>query len=228
MLPSDKTGKVYMILNIITLAIILILCCKFYKINQKTTKQVARIETVTNEGKYMQIYNDRELVELKKINEHLYDSIKGMKNEIDYLATFKYKYEHIGDTIKVSIDNDTITKDTTKVDSVKIFKYNNFDNIENPFNYELTIGSKKPIDWYKLDFKLNDEFTIVNKKLENTNETTIESNNGEITGDFIYSKPKRKTFKDRFSFGPSVTSGYDVVNKQFGIMFGFSCTFDVW
>ena len=226
MLPSDKTGKVYMILNIITLAIILILCFKFYKINQKTTKQVARIETVTNEGKYMQIYNDRELVELKKINEHLYDSIKGMKNEIDYLATFKYKYEHIGDTIKVN--NATIEPDTIQTDSIKVFKYNNFDNIENPFNYELTIGSKKPIDWYKLDFKLDEDFTIVNKKLGNTNETTIESNYGEIKGDFIYSKPKKKTFKDRIVFGPSISTGYDVLNKQFGVMFGVSCTFDVW
>lgn len=226
MLPSDKTGKVYMILNIITLAIILILCCKFYKINQKTTKQVARIETVTNEGKYMQIYNDRELVELKKVNEHLYDSIKEMKNEIDYLATFKYKYEHVGDTVKVN--NDTINQNITETDSIKIFKYNNYNKTDNPFNYELTIGSKKPIDWYKLDFKLDDEFTIVNKKMENTNETTIESNYGEIKGDFIYSKSKRKTFKDRCVFGPSVTGGYDVLNKQFGIMIGFSYTFDIW
>ena len=41
-------------------------------------------------------------------------------------------------------------------------------------------------------------------------------------------KPKKKTFKDRIVFGPSVSTGYDVLNKQFGVMFGVSCTFDVW
>ena len=225
MLPSDKKGKIYMILNIITFIIIIILGINFYKINKKTTDEVARIETVTNEGKYQQIYHDRELVELKQKNKELYDSIKGMKNEIDYLATFKYKYEHIGDTIKTN--KDTLKQENIKQDSTLIFKYYNPKN-NNPFSYELTIGSKKPIEWYKLDFKLNEEFVIVNKKIDDVNESTIESNHGTITGDFMYSKSQKKKFKDRIVFGPSVTSGYDVINKNFGVMFGFSCTIDVW
>lgn len=219
MLPSDTKGKIYMVLNVITLVIIIILSVKFYKVNQSTQQHVERIETLRNDGKYQQIYNDRELVELKEENKSLYDSIKCMQNQIDFLATFKYKYEHNGDTVKVN--NDTINND-----SIQIFKYFN-PKPDDKMQYVLTIGSQKNIDWYKLNFTLNDDFVIVNKKLNDVNETTIDSNLGQIEGGFFYSKPTKKTWKERFVFGPSITAGYDVINKKPGLMLGFSCTFDI-
>lgn len=39
--------------------------------------------------------------------------------------------------------------------------------------------------------------------------------------------PRKKTFLDRFSFGPSVTAGYDPLNKQWGVLVGVSVTFDI-
>lgn len=38
---------------------------------------------------------------------------------------------------------------------------------------------------------------------------------------------KKRTFLNRFSFGPSVTAGYDPINKQWGLLVGASITFDL-
>ena len=226
MISIEKKRKIYAITHVVTVVIIAILSFKLCSVYMETEKHVDHIVTVNNNGKFQKIFNDRELSELKMENKHLYDSIKGLEEQITYLATFKYKYEHIGDTIK-NASNDSIVEsdnDTT----TNIYKYYN-PKLDDAFKYELTIGSKKPIDWYKLDFTLDDKFIIVNRKEGNVNETTIESENkGNVEGGFTYSKSNKKKFLDRFVFGPSVTAGYDVVNNKPGIMVGFSATYDLW
>ena len=61
-----------------------------------------------------------------------------------------------------------------------------------------------------------------------TNHITISPDNGgSITNPTVWKKNNKRTFWDRFSFGPGVTAGYDPINKQFGIVVGASATFDL-
>ena len=60
------------------------------------------------------------------------------------------------------------------------------------------------------------------------NHVTIQPNDGgSVSNVTVFKKKEKRSFWDRFSIGPSVTAGYDVVNKQWGIMAGASATFDL-
>ena len=52
-------------------------------------------------------------------------------------------------------------------------------------------------------------------------------NSGTISDVTVFKKKEKRKFLDRFSFGPAVTCGYDVINKQWGVMGGVSITFDL-
>jgi hypothetical protein len=75
---------------------------------------------------------------------------------------------------------------------------------------------------------VKNKFTIVNKEEGDMNHTTIQPNNGGTISDVtVWKKNDKRTVWDRFSVGPSVTAGYDVINKQWGIMAGVSVTYDL-
>ncbi|MBR6516960.1 MAG: hypothetical protein IKT40_09020 [Bacilli bacterium] len=185
----------------------------------KANKMNDEYKVVINEYKANSLtieYYDKQLKELKETNKNLYDSLKIFKDEIDYLIQFKYQKEYVTDTVYCNIE------ETDK--DINVYEYSN--DLNDTLNYTLKIGSIYEPNWYKLNLMLSEQFTIVNRKKDDLNITTIEtkSNNTSIT-DVTALKNKNEKFLDRFEIGPSVTTGYDVVNKNLGIMVGVSIVY---
>jgi hypothetical protein len=75
---------------------------------------------------------------------------------------------------------------------------------------------------------VKNKFTIVNKEDNGMNHTTIGSENGgTITDVTAFKKEKKKTILERFSIGPTVTAGYDVCHKEWGVMAGVGITLNL-
>lgn len=90
------------------------------------------------------------------------------------------------------------------------------------FQYKLNVNSYTEPNWYEIQAKVKNKFTIVNKEENGVNHTTIGSNNGgTITDVTAWKQDKtKKTFWDRISVGPAVTAGYDPINRQLGMTIG--------
>lgn len=174
------------------------------------------IEKIEN-GKTTIIYNDSEISKLKEENKALYDSIKSYKDQIDYLIQFRYKKTYITDTIYV--------KENTFNAEIKEFKYNN--SKTDSINYNLTIGSILEPNWYKLDIDINDKFTIVNKKVGETNQTTITTDNNAYVDDITIVNKKKNNFLKRFSIGPTVNAGYSIFNRNLDVNVGIGITYNI-
>lgn len=214
---------------IIVLSLLLVIAALIgythYKI-ENSYKKINEIEFKDSLNKYNKIYYETTINELKKTNKQLYDSLDASKNMIDFLVQFNAKQEY--KTGKVIIKHDTIYEDTTKVKDAKTFEYTNV-NPNDTMNYKLKINSTEEPNWYSLDISTSTKYTIVNKDYgNNTNHITIDGGNNttDITDVTVFKK-KKKTFWSRFGVGPSVTAGYDVINKNFGVMPGVSVTYDL-
>ena len=214
---------------IIVLSLLLVIAALIgythYKI-ENSYKKINEIEFKDSLNKYNKIYYETTINELKKTNKQLYDSLDASKNMIDFLVQFNAKQEY--KTGKVIIKHDTIYEDTTKVKDAKTFEYSNV-NPNDTMNYKLKINSSEEPNWYSLDISTSTKYTIVNKDYgNNTNHITIDGGNNttDITDVTVFKK-KKKTFWSRFGIGPSVTAGYDVINKNFGVMPGVSVTYDL-
>lgn len=214
---------------IIVLSLLLVIAALIgythYKI-ENSYKKINEIEFKDSLNKYNKIYYETTINELKKTNKQLYDSLDASKNMIDFLVQFNAKQEY--KTGKVIIKHDTAYIDTTKVKDAKTFEYTNV-NPNDTMNYKLKINSTEEPNWYSLDIKTSTKYTIVNKDYgNNTNHITIDGGNNttDITDVTVFKK-KKKTFWSRFGVGPSVTAGYDVINKNFGVMPGVSVTYNL-
>ena len=214
---------------IIVLSLLLVIAALIgythYKI-ENSYKKINEIEFKDSLNRYNKIYYETTINELKKTNKQLYDSLDASKNMIDFLVQFNAKQEY--KTGKVIIKHDTIYEDTTKVKDAKTFEYSNV-NPNDTMNYKLKINSTEEPNWYSLDISTSTKYTIVNKDYgNNTNHITIDGggNTTDISNVTVFKK-KKKTFWSRFGVGPSVTAGYDVINKNFGVMPGVSVTYDL-
>lgn len=214
---------------IIVLSLLLVIAALIgythYKI-ENSYKKLNEIEFKDSLNKYNKIYYETTINELKKTNKQLYDSLDASKNMIDFLVQFNAKQEY--KTGKVIIKHDTTYIDTTKTKDAKTFEYTNV-NPNDTMNYKLKINSTEEPNWYSLDISTSTKYTIVNKDYGNsTNHITIDGggNTTDISNVTVFKK-KKKTFWSRFGVGPSVTAGYDVINKNFGVMPGVSVTYDL-
>ena len=217
------------VLSILLIAIGL-LCFTQYKLAQ-TKKKIDEIEFKDSTNTYNKVYYETSIKELKKKNRQLYDSLEASKDKIDYLVQFTSKQEY--NTGKVIIKKQTV-HDTVYVDSLqfadsKTFEYTNV-NPNDTMTYKLQINAKEEPNWYSLNIKTNTQYTIVNKEGENgQNHITIGDNthSADITDVTVFKKKKKKTFWSRFGVGPSITAGYDLTHKEWGIMAGASVTYDL-
>jgi len=197
-----------------------------YKNSKKLVEEVEYYDSLNN---YNKIYYNKKFDELKKENKQLYDSLKKSKSQIEFLVQFTHEKEY--ETGKVIIKKDTIYRDSLieiKLPEPKNFEYTSEPN--DTFSYKLTINSSLEPNWYSIKAKTKNKFTIVNKQdsEDGPNHITIGSNTGGITSDVtVFHKKQKRKIWDRVSIGPSVTAGYDAVNKQWGIMAGASVTFDL-
>lgn len=192
-------------------------------ITNRTEEMITEIEHYDEtEGRYTKIYYDQEIAILKKENKELYDSLNKQKDKIEFLTQFTYSKKYSTDTVYISnnkIENDTIIQEYT---------YESEPN--DTLKYELKLGSVVEPNWYKLDFEISDQFTIVNKKVsEGMSETNIESShNGTIEDVIVFSKKEKKNVWNRIAVGPSVSAGYNFVNGEMEIILGVSVTYNLF
>lgn len=203
---------------LIFLVLIFSMAIKLYQMDNLKTKYEVLMQD--NDKHLVEIkFYDEKIKTLKDENKELYDSLKAYKDEVDYLIQFKYKKEYIFDTVYCN----TVVNDDLEE---KVFEYSN--DLNDTLNYNLKIGSYYEPNWYKINFNISEQFTIVNKKYDDFNVTTVDTktNNAIITDVTVFNKKETK-FIDNFKFGPSVTMGYDIINKNVGIMLGVSLTYNI-
>jgi len=217
----------------IVLALFLVTCGliwfsnKQYESSKKLIEEVEYYDSLNN---YNKIYYSKTFKELKKENKELYDSLKQYKDKIDFIVQFTHEKEYETGKIETKPNIvDSIVFDTIKISETlmaKTYEYNSEPN--DTFQYKLNVNSYTEPNWYSLNVRTKNKFTIVNKEEDGINHITIgSSNNGNISNVTVFNKKEKRKFLSRFSVGPSVTAGYDIINKQWGIMAGASVTFDL-
>lgn len=220
-----KNKKCLITVLSLLLIVLGLICFTHYKMYE-SKKKIEEIEYKDSLNRYNKIYYETTIKELKKTNRQLYDSLEASKDKIDYLVQFNSKQEYNTGKVIIKKVRDTIYKDSIK--EPKTYEYTNV-SPNDTMTYNLKINSSEEPNWYSLKIKTNTQYTIVNKEGENgQNHITIGGNTGnsDISNVTVFKKDK-KTFWKRFSVGPSITAGYDLTNKQFGIMAGASITYDL-
>lgn len=223
-----------LILNAILIIALCLLGWQNYNQNKVIDDQTVQLSSKnTDDNKHTSIVYEQNLESLKKVNKELYDSLKIYKDEIDYLVQFKHSKEYtVHETIKPVEKVEVSTTDSTEmkvIEAVKEFVYENKEP-NDTLTYQLKIGSTVEPNWYSINFKVSEKFTVVNKEINGINETTIApSTSSGVVSDVTVLKQKEKVkLKDKIAIGPSITAGYGLINKQIDIMIGVSVTFDLW
>lgn len=200
-----------------------------YKLNEKQ-KKIDEIEYTDSTGIYNKLYYEAKFASLKKENKELYDSLKQYKDKIDYIIQFYHEKEYnTGQVTTKPNIIDSVVYDTIPVTIPQIAKtYEYLSEPNDTFQYKLNVNSFIEPNWYSIQAKVKNKFTIVNKEEGGMNHITINpENGGTISNPTVFKKKEKRNFLDRFSFGPGVTAGYDPINKQFGIVVGASATLDL-
>jgi hypothetical protein len=200
-----------------------------YKLHEKQ-KKIDEIEFTDTTGTYHKVYYEKKFKELKKENRELYDSLKQYKDKIDYIVQFYHEKEYNTGQVHTKPNViDSVVYDTIPVSVPQIAKTYEYINEPNDtFQYKLNVNSFTEPNWYSIQAKVKNKFTIVNKEEGGMNHITIEpGNGGMITDPTVWKKKEKRGFWNRFSFGPGVTAGYDPINKRFGVVVGASATFNL-
>lgn len=214
----------------ILIGIIVFLSVYFNQKLEEKQKKIDEIEYVDTSGIYHKIYYEKKYKELSKENKALYDSLKQYKDKIDYIVQFYHEKEYNTGQVHTKPNIiDSVVYDTIPVSIPQIAKtYEYLSEPNDTFQYKLNVNSFTEPNWYSIQAKVKNKFTIVNKEEGGANHITIKpENGGTITDPTVWKKKEKRNFLDRFSFGPSVTAGYDPINKQWGIMVGASVTYNL-
>ena len=199
-----------------------------YKLNEKQ-KKIDEIEYTDTTGTYHKQYYEKKFKELKKENRELYDSLKQYKDKIDYIVQFYHEKEYnTGQVTTKPNIIDSVVYDTIPVTIPQIAKtYEYLSEPNDTFQYKLNVNSFTEPNWYSIQAKVKNKFTIVNKEENGVNHITIEPGNGGTITDPTVFKKKKNTFWNRFTVGPGVTVGYDPINKQWGASIGLTGAYKI-
>ena len=188
-------------------------CFYFWRLSNDSKENLIKDEITfdKNERQTVNISNDKTLSELKKENEELYDSIRKLS---DVKEAIQVKYV-------LKRDIDTVYMNNTYIPTDSIYHYaQNSDTI----NYNLDIKGKD-VEWFKLDFSIQDSLMLVTRSVNGQNETTISHTTNTSIEDVTVFVPK-KTFsqkvKENIYFGVGVGAGYGVFNKKTDIYIGIN------
>jgi FtsZ-interacting cell division protein ZipA len=221
------------IINVILIIALCILGWQNFQQSEMIDEQTVQLSSKnTDDNKHTTIVYEQKLETLKKTNKELYDSLKIYKDEIDYLAQFKHTKEYVVHEVIKPIEKNDESADSVNVkveEEIKEFVYENKEP-NDTLNYKLRIGSTVEPNWYSINFKVSETFTLVNKEVNGINETTIapSTGSGVISNVTVLKQKEKFKLKDRIAIGPSVTAGYCLINKKVDVMVGVSVTFDLW
>lgn len=164
-----------------------------------------------NEKQTVNISNDKTWGELKRENEELYDSIRKLSNVKEAIQV---KY-----VLKRDIDTVYINNTYIPIDSIYHYAQNS-----DTINYNLDIKGKD-VEWFKLDFSIQDSLMLVTRSLNGQNETTISHTTNTSIKDVTVFVPKKKfsqKVKENVYFGVGVGAGYGFFNKKPDIYIGIN------
>lgn len=194
--------------------ILLAISCFYFWRSSDDSKGNLIKEEITfdkNEKQTVNISNDKTLGELKKENKELYDSIRKL-TDVKEAIQVKYVIER---------DIDTVYIDNTYIPLDSIYHYaQNSDTI----NYNLDIKGKD-VEWFKLDFSIQDSLMLVTRSANGQNETTISHTTNTSIKDVTVFVPKKKfsqKVKENTYFGVGVGAGYGFFNKKPDIYIGIN------
>ena len=156
-----------------------------------------------NEKQTVNISNDKTWGELKRENEELYDSIRKLS---DVKEAIQVKY-----VLKRDIDTVYINNTYIPIDSIYHYAQNS-----DTINYNLDIKGKD-VEWFKLDFSIQDSLMLVTRSANGQNETTISHTTNTSIKDVTVFVPKKKfsqKVKENVYFGVGVGAGYGFFNKK--------------
>ena len=164
-----------------------------------------------NEKQTVNISNDKTWGELKRENEELYDSIRKLS---DVKEAIQVKY-----VLKRDIDTVYINNTYIPIDSIYHYAQNS-----DTINYNLDIKGKD-VEWFKLDFSIQDSLMLVTRSANGQNETTISHTTNTSIKDVTVFVPKKKfsqKVKENVYFGVGVGAGYGFFNKKPDIYIGIN------
>lgn len=205
--------KIIQILQWLMIILLAISCFYFWRSSNDSEGNLIKDEITfdKNEKQTVNISNDKTLGELKKENKELYDSIRKL-TDVKEAIQVKYVIER---------DIDTVYIDNTYIPLDSIYHYaQNSDTI----NYNLDIKGKD-VEWFKLDFSIQDSLMLVTRSLNGQNETTISHTTNTSIKDVTVFVPKKKfsqKVKENTYFGVGVGAGYGVFNKKPDIYIGIN------
>ena len=214
----------------ILIGIIVFLAVYFNQKLEEKQKKIDEIEFTDTTGTYHKVYYEKKFKELKKENRELYDSLKQYKDKIDYIVQFYHEKEYNTGQVHTKPNIiDSVVYDTIPVSVPQIAKtYEYLSEPNDTFQYKLNVNSFTEPNWYSIQAKVKNKFTIVNKEEGGMNHIVINpENGGNITNPTVWKKEKKRTFWNRFSFGPGATIGYDPLRKEWGMTVGVTGTFDL-
>ena len=205
--------KIIQIIQWLMIILLAISCFYFWRLSNDSKENLIKDEITfdKNERQTVNISNDKTLSELKKENEELYDSIRKLS---DVKEAIQVKYV-------LKRDIDTVYMNNTYIPTDSIYHYaQNSDTI----NYNLDIKGKD-VEWFKLDFSIQDSLMLVTRSVNGQNETTISHTTNTSIEDVTVFVPKKKfsqKVKENIYFGVGVGAGYGVFNKKTDIYIGIN------
>lgn len=205
--------KIIQILQWLMIILLAISCFYFWRSSNDSKGNLIKEEITfdKNEKQTVNISNDKTLGDLKKENKELYDSIRKL-TDVKEAIQVKYVIER---------DIDTVYIDNTYIPLDSIYHYaQNSDTI----NYNLDIKGKD-VEWFKLDFSIQDSLMLVTRSANGQNETTISHTTNTSIKDVTVFVPKKKfsqKVKENTYFGVGVGAGYGVFNKKPDIYIGIN------
>ena len=205
--------KIIQIIQWLMIILLAISCFYFWRSSNDSEGNLIKDEITfdKNEKQTVNISNDKTWGELKRENEELYDSIRKLS---DVKEAIQVKY-----VLKRDIDTVYITNTYIPIDSIYHYAQNS-----DTINYNLDIKGKD-VEWFKLDFSIQDSLMLVTRSLNGQNETTISHTTNTSIKDVTVFVPKKKfsqKVKENTYFGVGVGAGYGVFNKKTDIYIGIN------
>ena len=205
--------KIIQIIQWLMIILLAISCFYFWRSSNDSEGNLIKEEITfdKNEKQTVNISNDKTWGDLKRENEELYDSIRKLS---DVKEAIQVKY-----VLKRDIDTVYITNTYIPIDSIYHYTQNS-----DTINYNLDIKGKD-VEWFKLDFSIQDSLMLVTRSANGQNETTISHTTNTSIKDVTVFVPKKKfsqKVKENVYFGVGVGAGYGFFNKKPDIYIGIN------